>query len=183
MNLATWTLDAWLAVSFNLPVYQAVAGLEGQHHHPFRPSFCGESWADSNRRGPIRYGPTAPKFIEGVNRQSPPSSPSSTPARKAPWVRPKCFTVAISLGSIQRTVRPRVRGSGRVRNASASRASSYSTPGNGNSIRPTGRSSRGALSATSKASIRLPSGTYPTTANVPMLACLHLSQVDDGPEV
>ena len=38
-------------------------------------------------------------------------------------------------------------------------------------------------SGTSNASMRLPCGTYSITGNVPMLECLHLSQVDDGPEV
>ena len=54
----------------------------------------------------------------------PTANPSSTPARQAPRpVRPKCRTVAISLGSIQRTLRAartRRHGIGRDRNASAS---------------------------------------------------------------
>jgi hypothetical protein len=52
-------------------------------------------------------------------------------------VRPKCFTVAINRGSTQRTLRlsrRRTGGAGRVRNSSASRASSFSTLGTRNSM-------------------------------------------------
>jgi hypothetical protein len=76
--------------------------------------------------------------------------------------------------------RARMHGVGRVRNASASRASSFSTPGIQNSTRPTRRSPRADSSATSRDSVRLPLGTYPTTGNVRTAECLHFSHVVEG---
>jgi hypothetical protein len=65
----------------------------------------------------------------------------------------------------------------------AQRAHRRSALRQSNSIRPTGRSPLAEGSATGNASMRLPSGTYPTTWNVPMFEYLHFNQVEDGPDV